>query len=123
MPLYQYHCRDCRDIFEAHVPSHSRNVPTEAECGFCGGKIRRSFHLNVVENTTAAARTALRRARERAIHLEDNGGMEGRVPNEVIDPYDLARNPEAFGVDDSGERSTHDREVREGRREPRRVVY
>lgn len=40
MPIYEYECTNCKDVFERQYKIDDRNIPIETPCELCGGEIQ-----------------------------------------------------------------------------------
>lgn len=39
MPVYQYHCKNCENVFEDMQSIDNRHIPTENPCSKCQGQV------------------------------------------------------------------------------------
>lgn len=134
MPIYEYKCRACRTSVTVMCPPDRRDEPLSWSCPNCEGEtLKRRFHLNVGSapipayvdshgNLIDSAKAAARVAQARSDELAAKGIIQ--PVGDIIDPRDLAANPEMFGVTDEGLDTTHNRAVAEGTRESKgRFVF
>lgn len=128
MPTYQYRCRKCNQLYEEWAERDQKTELDDAVflrgCVLCDGPVRPSYNTvrfgSVMhEHYSPATGTIVSDPRQfdRDVRrLEEEATIRDGIPT-TFSQVDLS-DREALGVTDEGLKSTHDRQVETGRREP-----